>query len=160
VIEVLVVAAIVGAGLMAGLLFAFSSFVMRALTQLPAEYGMRAMQRINVEIINPLFLLVFLGTAALCAAVGALAWRALPAPAAGWWLLGALAYLAGPFAITLLFNVPLNNRLAGAAAERAAEVWPDYVRRWLGWNHLRTLLAVVAVACLAVGLALSAGASG
>jgi uncharacterized membrane protein len=38
------VLAAVGSGLMAGLLFAFSNFVMKALTRLPPEQGMAAMQ--------------------------------------------------------------------------------------------------------------------
>ncbi len=54
--------ATVGSGLMAGLLFVFSNAIMRALTQLPPAAGLEAMQRINVAIVNPLFLTVFLGT--------------------------------------------------------------------------------------------------
>ena len=58
------VGAAVGCGLIGGLLFAFSSFVMTALARQPAECGIRTMQAINVAILNPLFLSVFLGTAA------------------------------------------------------------------------------------------------
>lgn len=152
VLPVLVVAAVLGAGLVSGLLFAFSNFVMRALLQLPAEFGMQAMQRINVAIINPLFLLVFLGTALLCLLIGAMGVSMLPA--AGAWCLaaGALAYLIGPFGVTLLFNVPMNNRLASVAPERAAADWPRYAASWLRWNHVRTLLGAVATALLAFGL--------
>ena len=54
------VLAAVGSGLMAGLLFAFSNFVMKALTRLPPEQGMAAMQLINVTIINPVSSYCFL----------------------------------------------------------------------------------------------------
>jgi uncharacterized membrane protein len=66
-----------GAGLVAGVFFAFSSFVMKALAQLPAEQGVAAMQRINVVVLNPAFLGVFVGTAAiagLCAAGALFSW--------------------------------------------------------------------------------------
>lgn len=104
---------IVGAGLVTGLLFAFSNFALRVLQKLSPEAGMRAMQHVNLEIQNPLFFVLFFGTPMLCAAIVALAASADDARAACW-LAGALCYLAGPFAIAVLCNVPLNNRLAKA----------------------------------------------
>ena len=55
-LQTLAIAAIVGGGLVTGLLFAFSLVVMRALLELPAEAGMTTMQRINLLIVRPLFL--------------------------------------------------------------------------------------------------------
>lgn len=55
--------AAIGSGLMAGIFFAFSVFVMTALNRLPPAQGIAAMQFINVTILNPLFLLTFMGTA-------------------------------------------------------------------------------------------------
>ncbi len=52
--------ALLGCGLMAGLFFAFSVCVMKALAQLPPEKGIAAMQSINVTILNPVFFVVFL----------------------------------------------------------------------------------------------------
>lgn len=51
------------------------------------------------------------------------------------------------------FNAPLNNRLADVPPERADEAWPPYVDAWLRWNHVRTILGVLATACLTAGLA-------
>jgi uncharacterized membrane protein len=62
----IIVTAIVGAGLVTGLLFAFSNFVMRALAELSNDNGMLAMQQINEKIISPIFMLFFLGTPVLC----------------------------------------------------------------------------------------------
>jgi len=59
----LALALCVGAGLIGGVFFGFSSFVMKALAQLPVPQGGAAMQRINVVLLNPLFLGVFVGTA-------------------------------------------------------------------------------------------------
>lgn len=147
----LVVAGAGGAGLMAGLLFAFSNFVMRALAQMPAAQGMEAMQRINVEIINPLFLLLFMGTAAVCLAVLASAFTTGGTQARVWLVIGAGCYLVGVIGITAAFNVPLNNSIANLPAASAETAWPKYIAAWLRWNHLRTALATVASTSLAFG---------
>jgi uncharacterized membrane protein len=57
--------ACVGAGIVAGVFLAFSRFVMRALREWPACHGVAAMQRVNVGVLNPGFLAVFVGTAVL-----------------------------------------------------------------------------------------------
>src|SRR5690242_17039688 len=62
--------AILGSGTVAGVFFAFSAFVMSALARLPSAQGIAAMQSINVVVINPKFLGVFMGTALLCVALG------------------------------------------------------------------------------------------
>jgi len=149
------VAAVVGAGVVSGLLFAFSLVVMRALRELPPAHGMRTMQRINVLILTPAFLIVFVGTAALCVGILAVEVRAWTAPGALWRVAGAAAYLVGPLGVTAAVNVPLNNRLASVPPERAGEAWPPYVDTWLRWNHVRTALGVASTALLAVGLATS-----
>jgi uncharacterized membrane protein len=153
-LQALAIAAIVGGGLVSGLLFAFSVVVMRALLELPAEDGMTTMQRINRLIIRPLFLLPFLGTALLCVALlaGALWWRGGAGSIA--LAAGALAYLLGPLGVTMGFSVPLNNRLAHTDLREAQVLWPRYVQDWLRWNHVRSVLGALSLALLALGLAL------
>ena len=107
-------AAALGSGLAAGVFFAFSAFVMRALRRLSAGAGMAAMQSINVAVINPLFLGVFLGTAAASAAAVVAAVVRRAEPGAAYLLAGGALYLVGTFGVTVLFNVPLNNALAAA----------------------------------------------
>lgn len=153
-LQLAAIAALVGAGLITGLLFAFSLVVMRALLELPPEEGMSTMQRINVLIVRPLFLLPFLGTALLCVllAAGAL-WQGGAGAIA--LAAGALAYLLGPLGVTMAFNVPLNNRLARVDLREAQVLWPRYAHDWLRWNHVRTALGALSLALLAWGLALS-----
>ena len=146
------IAAVVGAGVVTGLLFAFSNFVMQALAKLPNDQGMLAMQQINEKIINPIFVMFFLGTPVLCAIIGINAILALESPGSLSLLIGSVLYLAGPFGITMLFNVPLNNRLAEVAMEDADDNWPDYQIRWQRWNHLRTYVGILSVAMLSAGL--------
>jgi uncharacterized membrane protein len=151
----LVIAAIVGSGLVSGLLFAFSVVIMRALMQFAPEIGMQAMQRINIVIINPMFLLAFLGTSVLCLAIAVIALLGASHVGSRWLLAGAVAYLLGPLGITMLFNVPLNNRLADTPANHAETEWPRYASAWLRWNHARTALGALAMVFLCIGLAKS-----
>jgi uncharacterized membrane protein len=134
--------------------FAFSTFVMTALRRLPAAQGIAAMQAINLAVINPAFLGVFLGTAAACAVLGIIAVMRWSQPGAAYLLGGAALYLIGTFLVTMLFNVPLNNVLATIAPgdADAARGWDDYVRRWTMWNHLRALAATVAMVLFVASL--------
>lgn len=147
------IATIVGAGVVTGLLFAFSNFVMRALADMPPEQGMYAMQRINERIINPIFLLLFFGTPIASGVIVFLTIGSAEAPGYAWLLAGATFYLIGPFGITVSRNVPLNNKLAQASPKEAGLVWPEYRKAWQFWNHIRSYTGIVSIACLAVGMA-------
>lgn len=146
--------ALLGSGLVAGVFFAFSTFVMGALARLPAPAGVAAMQSINRVVVNALFLGAFLGTALLCAVL--LLFAALGhAPGRDAALvLGALAYLVGTVGVTMAANVPRNEALAplDPAGVEAAAYWPHYVREWTRWNHLRCAASLAAMAAFAVGL--------
>ena len=135
----------VGSGLIGGVFYAFSTFVMKALARLPAREAVAAMNAINVAVINPLFLGVFLGTAVLCAAA-AVAAILRPETGAAWALTGSLLYVAGSFLVTMSFNVPLNNLLARITPEdpRLEDHWARYRSRWTAWNHLRTAASLAA----------------
>jgi uncharacterized membrane protein len=140
--------------LVAGFFYAFSIGVMKALEKLPPPQGIAAMQSINVAVINPWFLGVFLGTALASgfAVVASLVrWRV---PGAPLWLLGGVLYLAGTFAVTMLFNVPRNNALAALApaSPDAAAFWTNYLSAWTAWNHVRMLAALAATASFTLAL--------
>ena len=61
----LAVAALLGSGVIGGVFFAFSSFIMKSLARLPSSEGIAAMQSINVVVLNRSFLGIFMGTAAI-----------------------------------------------------------------------------------------------
>jgi uncharacterized membrane protein len=141
--NILVLISALGCGLIAGAFFAFSSFVMGALGKLPAGQGIAAMQSINVVVINPIFLGVLFGTAALALFLGLGAIWQLGDPGAVWIVAAAGLYVIGTVVVTMVFNVPLNNALAAVdpASGAGAAVWADYLRTWTNWNHVRTLAA-------------------
>jgi len=143
-----------GCGLIGGVFFAFSSFVMNALARLPAAQGIAAMQSINVVVINPLFMTAFLGTAAACVLLvvsSLLRWRE---PGAACLLAGGMLYFVGAFLVTVLFNVPRNNALAAVdpTSAEGARLWADYVGGWTAWNHVRTAASLAAAALLTIAL--------
>ena len=142
-----------GAGLMGGVFFAFSTSVMRALARLPAPQGIAAMQSINIAVINPLFLAALFGTAATCALLIAWSLKMWPRPGTAYLLAGGLLYLAGAILATILFNVPLNDALAklDPAGSDSAVLWNGYVSSWTAWNHLRTAASLLAAAALMFG---------
>ncbi|HEX5716398.1 MAG TPA: anthrone oxygenase family protein [Thermoanaerobaculia bacterium] len=140
-----------GCGLIAGAFFAFSNFVMKALDR---TQGMAAMQSINVFVLNPLFLGIFVGTAVACGVLAIYSLFRWQSPGSAWLLAGSALYLVGTFGVTMAFNVPLNNILAGVDASKpeAIHAWRSYVVSWTRWNHVRTIAALAALAALTIAL--------
>ena len=143
-----------GSGLMAGFFFAFSVCIMSALGKLPSAQGTAAMQMINVVVINPWFLSVFLGMTVLGVSVTILAAMNRHDATVIYLLTGGLLYVIGTFVVTMRFNVPLNDALAAVAADssQSTALWARYSSTWTVWNHVRTLasLASAAAFCLAL----------
>jgi uncharacterized membrane protein len=137
---------VVGCGLLAGLYFAFSAFIMTALGRIDQVAGIAAMNAINRVIVQSLFLPVFLGSTLTCLALAILAPFRWDEPGAVMWLAGGLLYIVGMFVVTMVFNVPLNNALAAVqpASGEAAAIWARYLTDWTWWNHVRTIASTLA----------------
>jgi len=137
----------IGAGLIAGIFFAFSNFVMTALERLPKTQGIAAMQQINVTVLNPLFGFLFGGTAITCVVLAIVSLIKLSAPSAIFTLAGCLLYLIGSFLVTIMCNVPLNDVLATVdpSAQAGSNVWSLYLDRWVVWNHVRTIASLASL---------------
>jgi uncharacterized membrane protein len=144
-----VLLAAVGAATVGGVFFAFSTFVMRALAGLPPAHGVAAMQRINVVVLNTLFLGTMFGTAVLQGLSGLLALVAWVPGRSPLLLAAAIVYVVGSVGVTMAANVPRNDRLASmpADSDEARDYWPIYVREWTFWNHVRTAASLAAAAC-------------
>jgi uncharacterized membrane protein len=149
-----------GAGLIAGVFFAFSSFVMPALAKLPPSRGIEAMQSINVVVLNRSFLGVFTGTAVLSAIAALLSMLSWSMTGSKLRIAGSALYVVGTFFVTLACNVPLNDKLAKASPEtaQAAALWSHYLQTWTTWNTVRALAAVGAAALLTFALVQTASA--
>jgi uncharacterized membrane protein len=147
--------AALGCGLIAGVFFAFSSFVMKALARLPADAGIVAMQSINMVVLRSLFMAVFLGTAAICVIASIYSLFRLQEPGIVYMLVGSALYLVGSFLVTIVFNVPRNEALAKLAPTdpNSANYWSGYVAKWTAWNHVRSVAALAAAVAFTIALA-------
>ncbi len=152
--DIAILSAALGSGLIAGVFYAFSTFVMRALAQLEPSEGIRAMQEINVTVLTPWFIGIFAGLGPLCLLLG------------GWALLnwsdshsilvlaGSVLYLVGTLMETVIVHIPMNDAHATVEADdEGSEVhWRRYVSRWTAWNHVRAFTALLAAAAFTLGL--------
>jgi uncharacterized membrane protein len=136
-----------GAGLMAGFFFAYSNGVMPALKKLPADQGALAMQTINRDVQNPLFLLIFMGSTLVAAAIAVSTAWTWDESAAGLRLAGGGVFVIGNFLLTMAYNVPRNDRL-----DESAGYWTTYLDQWVPANHVRTVTCVAACVMLVVAL--------
>ena len=143
----------IGAGVVGGVFFAFSTFVMQGLRRLPDAEGLAAMQAVNKAAPTPLFMTVLLGTALLCLGLGASSLTQLDEPSAWYQLAGSAMYLAA-ILLTVLYHVPRNDALARVApgSAGAAEAWRAYARSWTTMNHLRTITSLGAAAAFVLAL--------
>ena len=144
----------IGAALVAGIFYAFSTFVMRALGRLAPREGIAAMQSINVVVINPLFFLAFFGTGALCVATIAASLLSETGASFAPALTGGILYVVGCIGVTMVGNVPLNERLAKVSPgdTEAESLWDLYLARWTLWNHLRTAASLAAAAFFVIAM--------
>ena len=154
---ILLTVAAISAGLMAGVYFAFSGFIMQSFDRLEPRRAVAAMNAINEVILRSWFMPLFFGSTLLfllLAVIAVFDWSRSGAPLL---LAAGLFYVGGMFAITAFGNVPLNNRLAAAGeAADAAAAWSFYRGRWTRLNHLRAGFSLLA--CLACIVLLAAPA--
>jgi uncharacterized membrane protein len=138
-------AAAIGSGLIAGIYFAFSAFIMRAFDSLDTSEAVTAMNSINEIILRSLFMPLFFGSTLVSLALVVLALFNWNETGAGVMLIAGAIYFFGMFVCTLVFNVPLNNRLAGVnkASPNTEQVWTHYFKTWSRWNHVRTVSSLI-----------------
>lgn len=150
--QTLVLAALLGSALMAGLFFAFSTFIMKAFAEIPSDAGVHAMRSINRVIINPWFIVAFIGTSVLSVVIGTIAIIGKAGEGGVWFLTAAALYLAGTILVTGTKNVPLNNQLENVPDAEVDAFWQHYLTKWTHYNHSRAVASSLAVVFYGIGL--------
>jgi uncharacterized membrane protein len=145
---VVLVAAVTAAGLAAGLFYAYSCSVLPGLARADDRTFVEAMRGINIAIVNPVFMLSFLG-APLLAGVAVVAH--LRGGATLWWAVAAFALLVAVIVLTGVVHIPLNNAL-DAGGNDYARVRARFETSWVRWNLLRTAFAMAGFGCLVAAL--------
>jgi uncharacterized membrane protein len=148
--------AVLAYALVAGVFLAFSDFIMRSLAITGGVGGVEAMQVINREVFRWIFMTLFLGMAAVSVPSPLYAWVACRRPCRDadhrsrrWSISSAV------FGVTVAFNVPMNQALAGMSSSSAATRdtgFETYVPRWTFWNSVRTGASAISAMLLLVGL--------
>jgi uncharacterized membrane protein len=140
-----------------GMMYVFSTFVMRGLDRTGPVDAITAMRGINAEAnSNPAFLLAYFGATILALVVGVMAMVQLNQPGSWWALAGAIFGILGAI-ITMVFNVPLNNHLDtvdpdGLSVVDAAREWQAYFPSWTAWNLVRSATSFIGAALMLAGL--------
>jgi len=140
-----------------GMMYVFSTFVMRGLDRTGPVDAITAMRGINAEAnSNPAFLLGYFGATILALVIGVMALIQLRQPGS-WLVLVGTVFAILAAVITMAFNVPLNNHLdtvnpVGLSAADAAREWQAYFSTWTAWNHARTATSFIGAALLLAGL--------
>ena len=145
---------IVTTGLMSGLLYGWSVSVSPGTRRVSAGNYVDTMQHINRAIINPAFVVPFMGIPLVLGGAAVLQFRA-GEHRRGWLLAGATAtYVVGVLGVTIGGNVPLNNALdgfdlRGSASEAIERRRTTYEQPWNRWHYLRTVASVASFALAA-----------
>ncbi len=153
------IVALLSSGLLAGLYYAYAVSVMPALGAFDDRTFIDVMNKINVVIVNPPFLLTFLGSVGFTALAGAGYLKPGARPVLVWIGIG-LALNIASLAITSGINVPLNDKLATAAGSAnpadLASLRQQFESTWVRWNIIRALANTAATGVLAWALAVPA----
>jgi len=157
--NIIIVLTVTATALMAGLFYSWSVSVTNGLALLPDETYLAAFQSMNRAILNPAFLVCFLGTAVLLPVTAYLHYHQSISPRFVFFTAAAICYLIGVMGITMFGNVPLNEMLdafdlTNASKEELAEFRAKFEGPWNGLHSIRTFAAIlsiilVAIACVA-----------
>ncbi len=137
--------AALSSGLIAGVYFAFSGFIMQAFGKLNTTQSIAAMNSINETILRSLFMPLFFGSSIISLCLTIVAFVYWGEAGTELTLIAGAVYFIGMFICTVVFNVPLNNLLARTDpdSDNAHQVWSHYLKNWTRWNHLRTVSSLV-----------------
>ncbi len=154
--EVILIAATLTMGLMAGVFGLYSNSIMPGLRRTDDRTFVAAFQALDRAIINPAFMATFFG-ALLLTALAALFHLSDDARPALPWISAALVLYLVVFVITIGVNVPRNNEIKAAGdVDQMTDLHGVRERfdeaRWLRWNHLRAFACTVAFGLLAWAL--------
>jgi uncharacterized membrane protein len=141
-------------GVMAGIYFTFSVFLIKAMNELPELQAAQAMNKINDVIVNTLFLPIFFGSTLWYAGLVIWALSDWQEQSSILQIIAALVYIGGMFVVTAFGNVPLNNRLKELESddENLATYWYEYQGAWIRLNHIRTISCILALMILTISI--------
>lgn len=146
--------AILSRGIVSGIFFAFSDFIMKSLASISETGAINAMTEINRRVYRSIFI-IGIWAVALLGALLIYAGAFHTEPAVSIWLIaGGSIYIIGVVAASFLFNIPMNHKLEslGSNDPKSSNYWKHYLTTWTRWNHIRSGSATISTACYFVAL--------
>ena len=142
--------------LLAGVFFGYAVSVNWALAKLGDREYVRAMQQINIVIQNGLFFLTFMGPVALLPVITYMARDASNPLYFPLLLAATILYIVGSFMLTVMGNVPYNERLAKVNADgnEAASARARFEKPWNAMHAVRTVASITAATLLVIACTL------
>jgi uncharacterized membrane protein len=140
---------------MAGVYFAWSSMVMPGLRRLQPGEAIRAMQSIDVALMNAWFLTAFVGSAVLSGISVVYSFARWGEEEAIYLLIAGLLLIFGSVVLTGGYHIPRNKalHLVDPDGPEAKERWERYAAEWTSWNHIRAVASLASAILFAAGLA-------
>jgi uncharacterized membrane protein len=152
------IAATVTTGIMAGVFQLYAYTIMPGLGRLDDRTFIGAFQAMDKAIINPLFMINFLGALVFTGLAAALLRTKVPS---AWpWIAAAFILYLLVFIITIAINVPMNDALKAAGEpdriKNLGEVRHTFNEaKWASWNIVRAILTMISFGCLIWALVLA-----
>jgi len=147
--------------LVAGFLFAFVIVVMPGIKQLKDVEFLRVFQLIDGVIQKKqfFFMLVWIGSILSLLIATVLGYNTLDSLGQSLIFVALILYIVGVQFPTMLINVPLNNHIQSLDIEDLTDVANKVARRnfeprWVFWNRIRSVFAIIVTAILLFLLAL------
>lgn len=151
------VAAVVLAGLAAGLFYSWDCSIVGGLGNLPDNQYLAAFQSINRVILNPYFFMSFMGSVILLPIAAWMTYKTGNTAAFYFMLAAAILYVVGVFGVTIGGNVPLNDMvdkfdIANASSEAIHAMRLKFEGQWNYLQHIRTYAAILAFIAAVISL--------
>lgn len=156
-IQIAVLVSALFCSLVAGLVLTFAIVVMpgiRTLGDLGSLKSFKAMDRV-IQDNQPIFMVVWLGSAVVLLATTALGFWRLEGLDRILLIVTCVIYIFGVHVPTVMINIPLNNHLQSQDLDTMTEsaiveTTAQFEARWLRWNTIRTVVAILSTVLLLV----------
>ncbi len=134
-------------GLQAGTYYTWASGVMPGLARVDDRTFVHAMQQMNIAIVNPVFMLTFMGAPLLAAAA-----IATTDGSGRKWAIAGAAFALATVVITVAGNIPLNDAIdAAGPIDKIADlgaVRVAFESDWVRLNIARAVTSTASLGCL------------
>jgi len=148
-LEMVMLVSVILDAMAGGIIFIFSNTILPSLATLDPEVAIKAMNTINVIIVNPLFVISFFG-GLISGYPAYVMWKnpdEFSKPARYYAIAATLTFFFGEFLVTVTQNVPRNDALlvVDPESDDGVNYWEvNFLQGWRAWNTARCVFSMIA----------------